>query len=636
MTALLSKTHLARLSRLGRLGQPKTAESASSDTPPKFRLTAKRGLLLIYVVLLSLVALTWTATADIVIDFGRELYVPWQLAEGKTLYRDIAYFNGPLSPHFNALMFRLFGDSVTTLVVTNTVLLAALVTMLYALLLRYFSVVTSTLACGCMLILFGVVHMSPQGNYNYITPYSHELTHGLLLAIAMLSLLGHEAQFRLWKWALVGLLWGLVFLGKAELFLASTAMLGFSLLLPLLAKQVSVRQAIFRAGAAAGFAAIPILGFWIWLGSQTGPAEAAMNLLGSWRYIFTSEVTSLFYYRQMTGTLAPLWNMTLSARFCVATAFVMLGLYMFERNIGGRGWRNPAAAFSLVFAFYLSAFTGFVLYPRAFFVITATLFLTLLYLAMKRREDFLKYHHLACWAAFAVCLMAKIVLRPILGLYGFALLMPAVVLAIAIAVEWLPRVMSGGGTGKRFRLALILLLLLDVTLILARTTIWSSEKSYVVGSGPDRMRCDEWKGVPFQAATEYLADRMTPDETLLVLPEGVTLNYLLRRGNNSRYVNFMQPELVMYGEAKMLADFKRNPCDYVLLVSRDLKEGYGLYYFGQPGYGDQIMNWVRANYVVEKQFGADPFQPEDFGIQILRRRLAPAVTSHSAMAQQDN
>ena len=102
----------------------------------------------------------------------------------------------------------------------------------------------------------------------------------------------------------------------------------------------------------------------------------------------------------------------------------------------------------------------------------------------------------------------------------------------------------------------------------------------------------------------------------------------LRRENNSPYVNFMQPELMMYGEENIVADFKRNPSDYVVLVSRPL-DNYGLRHFGQPGYGDKIMEWVRANYVVEKQIGADPFEPEEFGVQILRRRSQKAVAQRS-------
>jgi hypothetical protein len=40
---------------------------------------------------------TWGAWPDPLVDFGRELYVPWRLAQGGRLFTDIAWFSGPLS-----------------------------------------------------------------------------------------------------------------------------------------------------------------------------------------------------------------------------------------------------------------------------------------------------------------------------------------------------------------------------------------------------------------------------------------------------------------------------------------------------------------------------------------------------------
>ena len=73
----------------------------------------------------ALAAWTWRAWPDPVVDFGRELYVPWRLAQGDTLFRDIAWFNGPLSPYWNALWFRAFGTGLMTIVLVNLALLAA-------------------------------------------------------------------------------------------------------------------------------------------------------------------------------------------------------------------------------------------------------------------------------------------------------------------------------------------------------------------------------------------------------------------------------------------------------------------------------------------------------------------------------
>ena len=82
----------------------------------------------------ALMAWTWGTWPDVLVDFGRELYVPWQIAEGKRLYADLAWFNGPLSSHWNALMFRLFGVGLRTLVWVNAALFVVILALLHSLL----------------------------------------------------------------------------------------------------------------------------------------------------------------------------------------------------------------------------------------------------------------------------------------------------------------------------------------------------------------------------------------------------------------------------------------------------------------------------------------------------------------------
>ena len=63
------------------------------------------GVGVILIAGVTMLVISWRKWLDPTVDFGRELYVPWQLSQGQVLYRDIAYFNGPLSPYFNALVF---------------------------------------------------------------------------------------------------------------------------------------------------------------------------------------------------------------------------------------------------------------------------------------------------------------------------------------------------------------------------------------------------------------------------------------------------------------------------------------------------------------------------------------------------
>ena len=191
--------------------------------------------------------------------------------------------------------------------------------------------------------------------------------------------------------------------------------------------------------------------------------------------------------------------------------------------------------------------------------------------------------------------------------------------------------MQGVAGAVSITLPLIVLVLFDTSLIGARTLYHSSNKDFVLGSGANCLRCDSREGELVQQATGYLSSRMRPDETLLVLPEGITLNFLLRRESPSPYTNFMPPELVMYGEENIVSRLNERPGDYILLVSRTLT-CYGKHHFGQPGYGDQIMHWVRENYKLEKQFGADPLAPPDFGVQVLRLRDRNAEPDESALA----
>ena len=52
-------------------------------------MTARVGPVIVAATGLALLAWTWRAWPDPLVDFGRELYVPWRLAEGDALFRDV-------------------------------------------------------------------------------------------------------------------------------------------------------------------------------------------------------------------------------------------------------------------------------------------------------------------------------------------------------------------------------------------------------------------------------------------------------------------------------------------------------------------------------------------------------------------
>src|SRR5688500_13332285 len=148
------------------------------------------GPLVVAVVGISMCAWTWTSWPDPVVDFGRELYVPWRLSVGDVLYRDVvSYFNGPLSPYAHALLFKVFGPSLRVLVIFNLAVIALLVAMLYRLIARAAGHLAATAAGVVFFTLFAFAQYLTTGNFNYVCPYSYELTQGIALTLAMITCL---------------------------------------------------------------------------------------------------------------------------------------------------------------------------------------------------------------------------------------------------------------------------------------------------------------------------------------------------------------------------------------------------------------------------------------------------------------
>ena len=117
---------------------------------------------------------------------------------------------------------------------------------------------------------------------------------------------------------------------------------------------------------------------------------------------------------------------------------------------------------------------------------------------------------------------------------------------------------------------------------------------------------------------------MPPESTLLVLPEGASLNYWLRKRNPAGYVLFLPTEIATFGEAVMLDRLRESPPDFVALVHRQPAE-FGTGPFGvDPRFGRGLLTWVGRNYQRVARLGAEPFGEGGLGIAILRRREASA------------
>ena len=587
------------------------------------------GFLVIAIAFVYAATVSWRRWPDLLVDFGGQLYIPWRLANGAVLYRDLFYFaGGPLSQYFNALLFKIFGTSFLTLIAANLTWVAAALILIYRRFVRATDVWTATTQCLAIVLVFAFNQYGFTGNYNYIAPYSHEVLHGLLLAIVALGFLTDWLDKGKKIYALAaGFCGGLVFLTKPDLFVALMAA-GLAALLIFL---ITRRQLHFAAAALAAFsaaAALPALGAFLLFLRVEPWRESMRSVVFGWLPLLQPAITKSPFYEWCMGLDLPFPHLhAMAVQFLFVAGAVTFYALAFRRvqTLKSRpakfliiaGLVAPLLILAARFdwlgcgaALPLLAFTTCALLREHYIKLAATQNVTFPLL----------------WSVFSLVLLLKLGLFPRIWHYGFALAMPAAVSAIYLLLWLLPRLLEDKFQvpARMFRVTVWLVLLVGFGSLAHQSALFYHSKNLAVGQAGDRILAFGPDGNSVEArhakaALAWIAAKVPPDATLAVLPEGVMLNYLCRRINPTPDLDWNPTMFPIFGQEKMTAAFEKNPPDYVLIVEWKSYE-FGLDYFGkQPGYGVELMRWIGQNYTPAARFGSEPLKNGLFGIKILKR-----------------
>jgi hypothetical protein len=570
---------------------------------------------------------TWGTWPDPLVDFGRELYVPWQIAQGKVLYRDIAHLNGPFSSYVNVLWFKLFGVSLRSLVTANIAIWMLFAWMLHRLLVEIGGRFSGTVACLVFVAVFSFGQLVDVGNYNFVCPYAHEMSHGAVLSVAaILCFWQYVKRGRARYVAGTGLLVGLVFLTKVELFLAAVLGILAGVGLTARAQRTRFRRTATGIVCLTAAALLPPLIAWALFCLAMTPAEAAQAATGSIRYVFDRKVATLPFYRAGMGFDDPAAQMIVTLTVASMYVLFFLPAAAVDLLIGQQRRRVYRVCAALPFL-AVAAALAWAWTPTVWLLAARPLPLFLLAIAVCLLGQFARSGNhdrpdarlilQTTTVVFALTLLFKILLNTRVHHYGFVLTMPGMMILVVALLDWAPRVLTRlDGCGSVFRTAaaagLIVIVVGHLRVIDAKLTT----KDTRVADGADAFLASD-RGRAVNWALDTVDARLSADESLLVLPEGVMVNYLARRENPTPYINFMPPELTLFGEERILISLRRCPPDYVLVVHKETDE-YGYRFFGRD-YGEKIYRWLRANYEIVSSIGAPPLRDERFGMVLMRR-----------------
>jgi hypothetical protein len=625
---------------------------------------------LVALVFLALAGWSWRKWPDLLVDFGQQLYVPWQLAGGKLLYKDIAFLHGPFSQHFNALLFRIFGVSLTVLIFLNLAILAGITAIVYRIVRLFGDRPTAATACLTLLCVFGFSQYVGVGNYNYVTPYNQEATHGVALTAGLvLSLSYYLTRGGRAACALAGLWLGLALLTKVDVAPAAMIVAVLGLGAGLVVKNPSVSLKVTDVALFGGIAAAPAIGFFIYFLSYL-PVGEALTAVGGGFSVLSREVVNNPFFLRVTGLDDVGGNLgRMVGMFALIVVFVLAA-----------GVADVASARLSRRPLFVGATLGGALFlglilkpdllpwpelPRALPLTTflaLTVFAALFLKHRDRKEIWSPILPMLLWTTFALVLLAKVLLNVHVYHYGFYLAMPATLVLVVCLIEWIPRGLKWSPTGRArgsttssfdslrsLRTTLskgprpeavarvegssfgcgIVFRSLALAVVAAGIVYhlgWSQEfyrfKNFPVGKGGDTILAySPAVHAPAKiiaAALRWIEENTPAGVTFVALPEGIMLNYLSRRPTTLPQMNFMMTEMIVFGEEGTLAGFQTMPPDYVVLVHKDTSE-WGVGPFGRDNrYGRRIVRWVNQNYEPVVLFGDEPFETNAFGIKILK------------------
>lgn len=548
---------------------------------------------LLYALLAALMLhATWLTWPDAFIDFSRELYLPWRVSCGDLLYRDVAYDFGPLSVYANTALFALLGrPSIHALFALNFVFWIATLLALRALLRRMAHPAVATLAVALFVLLFSFNRYLSCGNFNYLSPYSHELPRGLLLALGALLALDSAIRHRSATLSLsAGFLLGLVLFTKPEIAVSSVMACCILFILSLL-RGLGRIPALNSTAALFGSASLRrvvlpfALGLLVALSLVLVPFAIALRsvsrafrdaLFNLYSDCLNPSLSSLLFYRKTLGVddIPAHAFRLLRGALCAFLPFLAGGLLL---------PRISARPFQIAFVAIIASMAAIVGFHCCFLLNSALALAPVLFCLWGRGRPATETSHPSfgraglgrsplaiAFSSFAFVLVTKMLLNATITFYGFVLALPA--FCCAVLLFFRPPCPF-----PRAAIALALLVGFSAAAIRLQTRTlrhWDvrhpvHDSAYLV---------DPLNAQAFGSVLAWLRGNTRSGSTLAVLPEGAILNVLSDRPNPTPYVYLSQGDWLRLDSSAVLGAYSNALPDTLVLVRKAQDSEFGIDY----------------------------------------------------------
>lgn len=582
--------------------------------------------------------LSWGKWGDLIIDCGMDLEDARMLLEpGHTLYVNPLYPYGPLIPHFNALLFKLFGVHLNVFIVAGLCAAALMTIVIYRTARLFIGRLGSAAAAIAFLYCCAFAQLTPNGSFNFIFSYRSCAQYGALLAMSSVYFLIRHARLEVKREKEKGKSSGV----------ART--LDFLISVLLLALAGLTKLEVLTAAALAHFVFIVSMvssRTFSWKLHLPGYAAAAALFAGAYGYFYAIAGQSLFvdnifqmaihpnyllYARRLMGTDnlgGALLEMVQSLGFFAAAFIAPVAI---AHAIHAR--KDPAPILSRMpllaigcaaCAFGLYSFqsleTAFRFVPVLSFGILAGVAVVLL----KYKER--RVHALPIILyAFAVGSLGRMFFRTISYHYGFYLLPPGLLAVAVFGFDTLPSLwraqpqfkkLCAAATTGVFAALVISHLRISTHLYTQRTYPIETPRGKMIIT-PTEIIAKSWfmemqpgeREVIYPLPTaEYWNDiiqflsKLPRDSRVLIVPHGSS-SLTFFSGLDNPYKDYVTAAPTLKGrfdDEEFLEKVKREPPNYIIKSKMSVAE-YGQAGFGKS-YAVKTWEWLEPRYELDKEY----------------------------------
>ncbi len=505
----------------------------------------KKHIILLTIIYIFFSIFYFAKTGNMLIDFSRESYIPYQLLQGKTLVKDIFLIYGGFGYFINCLIYK-FSININLIIILSHIL-AYISTLTFYLIATKLTSKNSALLFA---ILFITASVFSNSTFSFVLPYSYSTIWAYTAAyIAFYFYINNKQKY-------LYLILGFIAINRIELFILLFVFFGFAYFFE--KKPFKLKNILLSI-------IFPVLYAITLIAQKISYTDIKINCIYLLKMVNTESIKYL--YKSMGAYIQSEYIIKSTYLLLIFALICTISYFLYKKN-----YKYTS------FAIIIIAFIFFNL-NNLFNLGVFILFFLILQLKLKNN---LEKKELII-AMFSIVLSYKSIfnISPLAYSnfsYIFILFSIYILLKKTVETRWLYITFS----------------IFAIMLTLANLKYYLNHPKYKIKTKMGNIYLTEKDNILFKKINEYIEKNIKNNEKILIVPEGQILNLVHKKGWEFYNSTFTPLDFETFGEQKLIEKLKTNKTNYIIFYPRNTKE-YGAQTICYD-YGVNFCTYIMDNY----------------------------------------